>query len=162
MGESLNHIHQNTKSVRLIAVCKRSFTETRRNMFELNWFNVDKLLNRWRGFVAVHVKCKRLLINYWLLINWGELTWLKKASTLRINYKAWYLHERVFFSMFHFDRFYLPVCMRKHNRFFLNKVPFVEMPIQYVFKPLEIHWHVHGQKLVYINHGTMQNESSSR
>ena len=28
MGEPLNHIHQGTKSARLIAVCKRSFIET--------------------------------------------------------------------------------------------------------------------------------------
>ena len=30
-------------------------------------------------------------------------------------------HEKVFFGKFQFDKFYLKVCIRKHDTFFLGK-----------------------------------------
>ena len=41
MGEPLNHIHQGTKSARLIAVCKRSFIETQVKVWENEKLKVE-------------------------------------------------------------------------------------------------------------------------
>ena len=85
VGESLNHIHQDTKSARLIAVCERSFKARLHGRFFWRFFSFWRMrLSGWVTKVLIYID----VFHKWRLWHGNDARMFFSRSILVSNYQT--------------------------------------------------------------------------